>query len=327
MASMNSIHSLNTTFVHPSFFFINGFYNVPHAKYYYVFLCFVFGVSVLGNSFVIFIIYIERSFHTPKYMAIFNLVVADLGESTALIPNLIATFLFNSQYISFDACMANMFFVFFFSCLQALTLTVLAYDRLVAICLPLRYHAIITMQAMTVILTVVWAYNSLFLISTVALVTRLSFCKSIVVKSYFCDHGPIYTLACNDNLVNYIIAKINIAFFLYLPFILTVLSYVFIGGALFKLASWEGRFKAMKTCSAHLMLVAVYYLPIMGTYIAAAAGTLHPNARIINTSLANAIPPMLNPIIYVLNTEEVKEFSKRLLKRKKKTTEIINQMK
>ncbi|XP_035240396.1 olfactory receptor 1-like [Anguilla anguilla] len=317
MNSLNSTLSPNTTFVRPPFFFINGFYDIPHAKYYYVFLCFVFMVTVLGNSFVMFIIYTERSFHTPKYMAIFNLAIADLGESTALIPNLIATFLFDSQYISYDACLANMFFVFFFSRLQALSLTVLAYDRFVAICLPLRYHAIITMQAMAVMLTVVWACDSFVLILMVSLITRLSICKSIVVQSYFCDHGPIYRLACNDNLANSIMAKVSASLFLYLPFILTVLSYVFIAFALFKVASWEGRLKAIKTCSAHLILVALYFLPLIGTYIAALTFTLQPNARIIGTSLAYAIPPMMNPIIYVLSTEEVKEFSKQLFKRKK----------
>ncbi|XP_061073771.1 olfactory receptor 1-like [Conger conger] len=313
--SLNSTLSLNTAVVHPPFFFINGFHNIPHAKYYYVFLCFVFVVSVLGNSFVIFVIYIERSFHTPKYMGVFNLAVADLGESTALIPNLMATFLFDSQYISYDACLANMFFVFYFSFLQALTLTILAYDRLVAICFPLRYHAIVTMPAIAVMLAAAWGITALFIILLATLITRLSFCKSIVVKSYFCDHGPIFRLACNDYLPNYIMAYACIILFLYLPFVLTVLSYVFIAGALFKISSQEGRFKAIKTCSAHLMLVAIYYLPIIGTYIAADTHTLHPNARIINTSLAMALPPMMNPIIYVLNTEEVKEFSKKLFKR------------
>ncbi|XP_035242375.1 olfactory receptor 1F1-like [Anguilla anguilla] len=316
MNSLNSTLSLNTTFVRPPFFFISGLNNMPHAKYYYVFLCFVFVVTVLGNSFVMFSIYIERSFHTPKYMAVFNLVVADLGESTAFIPNFIAMFLFDSQYTSFDACLANMFFVFFFASLQSFTLTVLAYDRLVAICLPLRYHAIITMQAMAVILTVVWAYDSVLLILMVSLITRLSFCKSIVVKSHFCDHGPIYNLACNDNYINHMLTIINIALLLYVPFILTVLSYVFIAGAVFKIASWEGRFKAIKTCSAHLMLVAIYYFPIMGVYIAALTLNLPPNVRIMSTSFAKAITPMMNPIIYVLNTEEFKEFLKKLFKRK-----------
>ncbi|XP_035239981.1 olfactory receptor 1-like [Anguilla anguilla] len=327
MNSLNSTLYLNTTFVRPPFFFISGLDNMPYAKYYYVFLGFVFVVSVLGNSFVMFIIYTERSFHTPKYMAIFNLLIADLGESTALIPNLIAMFLFDSQYTSFDACLANMYFVFLFACLQSLTLTVLAYDRLVAICLPLRYHAIITMQAMVVMLTVVWAYDSLLMILMVTFITRLSFCKSIVVQSYFCDHGPIYKLACNDNFINQVISRVNAALLLYLPFILTVLSYVFIAGALSKIASSEGQFKAIKTCSAHLMLVALYYLPIMGTQISGLTSTLQPNGRIINLSIANSITPMMNPIIYVLNTEEIKEFSKKIFKRKKNNCNRIKQSK
>ncbi|XP_061073172.1 olfactory receptor 1F1-like, partial [Conger conger] len=314
MRSQNSTLSLHTALVRPPFFFINGLNNIPHAKFYYVFLCFVFVVSVLGNSFVMLSIYTERSFHTPKYMGVFNLAVADLGESTSLIPNLMAMFLFDSQYISYDACFANMFFVFFFMGLQSLTLTILAYDRLVAICFPLRYHAIVTMPAIAVMLAVVWGITALFIISLVSLITRLSFCKSIVVKSYFCDHGPIFRLACNDNLPNYIMAHASSILFLYLPLIFIVLSYVCIAHALFKIASWEGRFKAIKTCSAHLMLVALYYFPVLGIYFTALASTVQPNVRVMSTSLAKAISPMMNPIIYVLNTEEFKEFSKRILK-------------
>ncbi|XP_036392286.1 olfactory receptor 52Z1-like [Megalops cyprinoides] len=311
MDSLNSTLSVSS-FVHPAFFFIRGVSNIPHVKYYYIFLCFVFVVTVLGNSFVMFIICTERSFHTSKYLALFNLAVADLCGSTALIPNLIKTFLFDSQYISFNACLANMFFVFFFSFMESLTLTVLAYDRFVAICLPLRYHTIITNTNMAVMLSVLWTYTAVFLICTIFFITRLSFCKTIVVDSYFCDHGPVFRLACNDNYPNHIIAYVGITLFLYIPFVLILLSYVFITHALFKIATWEGRFKALKTCSSHLMLVAIYYFPVVGTYIAALHFTIHPNARIINTSLSFAIPPMMNPIIYVLNTEEIKECTKKL---------------
>ncbi|XP_036393603.1 olfactory receptor 1-like [Megalops cyprinoides] len=316
MDSLNSTLSV-PSIVHPPYFFINGFYNIPHVKCYYIFLCFVYVVTVLGNSFVMFIISIERSFHTPKYLALFNLAVADLCGSTALIPNLIKTFLFDSQYISFNACMANMFFVFFFSSMVSLILTVLAYDRFVAICLPLRYHTIITNTNMAVMLTVLWTCSAVYFMCTVFFITRLSFCKSIVVDSYFCDHGPIFTLACNDNSPRHVIAYVGMTIFFYIPFLLIVLSYVFISYALFKIATWEGRFKALKTCSSHLMLVAIYYFPGVGTHIAALHFTIHPNARIINTSLSFAIPPMLNPVIYMLSTEEIKESTKRLFKRKK----------
>ena len=186
--------------------------------------------------------------------------------------------------------------------------------------LPLRYHAIITMPAMAVILTMVWSYDSVILIITVSLVTRLSFCKSIAIKSYFCDHGPTCILACSDYSLNRNMGIVIVIGLFCIPFIFIVLSYVFIVHALFKIASWEGRFKAMKTCSAHLMLVTLYYLPMLGTYITALQfynSTIQPNVRIMSTSLAKAITPMMNPIIYVLNTEEVKEFAKKLFRKKK----------
>ena len=110
-------------------FIINGFAGIPHIKYYYIFTCFVYAVTLVGNIFVMFVIYTDHCLHTPKYIAVFNLALCDLGGSTACIPTLIDTFLFKSHLISFDACMTNHFFVFFFVTLQSFTLAVLSYDR------------------------------------------------------------------------------------------------------------------------------------------------------------------------------------------------------
>ncbi|XP_048837587.1 olfactory receptor 1-like [Brienomyrus brachyistius] len=305
------------SFVRPQYFFITGFSNIPHAQYYFIFLCLVYVVTVLGNSCVTLIIYVDRSLHTPKYMAIFTLAVADLGESTAVLPNVINVCLLNIHQITYEACVSNMFFIYFFSSVQSVMLTVLAYDRFVAICFPLRYHSIVTNTTMGIILTVGCIFNVVFVMSAVLLVTRLSFCKSIVIDSYFCDHGPLYRMACNDNLPNYTMAKLFTILYFLLPLSLICLSYVCILLALFKIASWEGRLKALKTCFSHLILVSAYYFPILGIYIGAMAGSVHRNARIINISLSYAIPAMLNPIVYSLNTAEIKDFVKRSFRRKK----------
>uniref|UniRef100_A0AAR2IIU5 G-protein coupled receptors family 1 profile domain-containing protein n=1 Tax=Pygocentrus nattereri TaxID=42514 RepID=A0AAR2IIU5_PYGNA len=132
----------NATFIRPSTFYINGFYNMPHARYYYIFFCFVYAVTVLGNSFIMGTIYLARTLHTAKYIAVFNLALSDLCGSSALIPKYIDMFLFENQYISYEDCLANMFFVFLFMTLQSLTLLALAFDRVIAICFPLRYHTI-----------------------------------------------------------------------------------------------------------------------------------------------------------------------------------------
>nr|XP_023694631.1 olfactory receptor 1-like [Paramormyrops kingsleyae] len=317
---MSDIIHRNSTqnfFIRPQNFFISGFSNVPHAKYYFIFLCCIYIITVLANSFVTFIIYVDRSLHIPKYMAIFNLAVADLGESTAIFPNVINVCLLNIQQITYEACLTNMFFVFFFNSMQSFTLLLLAYDRFVAICFPLRYHSIVTNTSMGIILTVAWGINFMLLCLAVALITRLSFCKSTVIDSYFCDHGPLYRLACNDNLPNNILGIVYMILYLFLPLIVIGLSYACILLSLFKIASWEGHWKALKTCFSHLILVSVYYFPILGIYIGAMAGSVHRNARIINISLSYAIPAMLNPIVYSLNTAEIKDFVKKIIRRNK----------
>ncbi|XP_073685858.1 olfactory receptor 1C1-like [Garra rufa] len=324
---MHSNSSENKTFVRPATFFINGFSNFPHAKYYYVFLCFVYAVTVLGNSFIMCTIYLSRRLHTAKHIAVFNLAFCDLCGSSALIPKLIDMFLFGHQLISYEACLANMFFVFHFMNIQSLTLLVLAYDRLVAICFPLRYHAIITKTSMSHLIGSMWIFSMALFAVLVGLVNRLSFCRSTVVQSYFCDHGPIISLSCNSNSLNYLMAYILFGLLICLPVIVITLSYCCIAAALLKIAHGADRIKAMKTCTSHLALVAIFYLPILGVNVKSISTSIDPNSRIISTSLTQAIPPMLNPIIYTLKTKEVMQSIKELYKRHKVDTVIEKKVK
>ncbi|XP_016353643.1 olfactory receptor 1468-like [Sinocyclocheilus anshuiensis] len=318
MSSMQSNSSANVSFVHPATFFIKGFVNIPLAKYYYVFLSLVYVVTVLGNSFIMCIIYLARRLHTAKYIAVFHLALSDLCGSSALIPKLIDIFLFEHQDISYEACLANMFFVFHFMNLQSLTLLVLAYDRLVAICFPLCYHAIVTKPAMFLIIGVIWIVSVTFFSVHVNLVNRLSFCRSNVIDTYYCDFAPIYRLACNDNFVHICHGNGCFGLLICIPPILIFISYFYIALTLLKIAHGADRIKAMKSCTSHLILVAIFYLPILSNNIAALTTFFHPNARIINNSLTQTIPPMLNPIIYTLKSEEVMQSIKELYKRRRR---------
>ncbi|XP_017349394.2 olfactory receptor 1571-like [Ictalurus punctatus] len=309
--------SENATLIHPSTFYINGFYNIPHTKYFYAFLCIVYAVTFLGNSFIMCTIYLARSLHTAKYIAVFNLALSDLGGSSALIPKLIDTFLFENQVISYGACLANMFFVLFFMTAQSLTLLVMAYDRVVAICFPLRYNVIVTKAAMTLIIVITWIFSITIIALLVALITRLSFCRSIIINSYFCDHGPILILACNDKFINSVMAKVCFVVLDCVPLLLIIVSYICIGIALLNISHGLERRKAMKTCTSHLILVALFYLPFLGTNITSFTSSINGNDRIINSTLTQIIPPMLNPIIYTLKTEEVMHAVRVLYKRAK----------
>uniref|UniRef100_A0A3B5QU78 G-protein coupled receptors family 1 profile domain-containing protein n=1 Tax=Xiphophorus maculatus TaxID=8083 RepID=A0A3B5QU78_XIPMA len=274
-------------------FYLGGFYNIPHVKYYYVFLCFVYIMTVLGNGFLLSVIYLVKTLHSPKYIIVFNLAFTDLCGSTALIPKLLDTFLLNRRYIVYEACLAHMFFVLLFGGIQSWTLVTMAYDRLIAICFPLRYHSIITTKSVVVILLCCWMFLVGIMATSAGFINRLSFCSSIEIKSFFCDHGPIYQLACNDKSYSYILATCAVRV------VLVLFSYVCIAIALSRTISREERLRALETCTSHLILVAIFFFHLW------------------EPILTFTVPSLLNPIIYSLKTEEVRNAIKKLCRRAK----------
>ncbi|XP_018959331.2 olfactory receptor 1M1-like [Cyprinus carpio] len=314
MSTLNASFVQNMSIVRPEYFFIIGLSGIPYSSYYYIFLFITYFIAVIGNSIVLLIIALERSLHSPKYIGVFNLALADIGETNAVIPNMMKTFFFDSQFMSYNACLANMFFVNFFITLQSVTLVVLALDRFIAICLPLRYHALLNNTVMSLVFLAVWAFNTSLMALSTSLMTRLSICKSNVVHNFFCDYGPVLRLACNDNSINVFLANLSAALLLVAPFCIIVLSYMGIFFALSKITTWEARLKALKTCVSHLLLVGIFFLPVICLFIASAITSLTPNARVISVSLSFTLPPMLNPIIYVLNTAEIRVLIRKVLK-------------
>uniref|UniRef100_A0A3P8ZLM6 G-protein coupled receptors family 1 profile domain-containing protein n=1 Tax=Esox lucius TaxID=8010 RepID=A0A3P8ZLM6_ESOLU len=292
-----------TTIIRPPYFYISGFTGIPHMEYYYVFLSLVYIISLIGNSFIMFVISMDRSLHSPKYIVVFNLALTDVCETTALVPKLLDMFLFDRQFISYNQCLANLFFISIFLFMQSFNLTILSYDRLVAIsdrcCLGVCFvNCFVT---------------SLNLKLDFSIKINVHIFMSVVINSYFCDHGPLYRLAapCCDVLPNIVLSYFIPCLVLYIPMVFIIASYICIIHALFTITLPKDR--AIKTCTSHLILVAIFYLPINISYLF--VSFIPSNIRIINLSLTSVLPPMLNPIIYVLKTEEFKVSAKRLLKR------------
>uniref|UniRef100_A0A3Q2Q4S0 G-protein coupled receptors family 1 profile domain-containing protein n=1 Tax=Fundulus heteroclitus TaxID=8078 RepID=A0A3Q2Q4S0_FUNHE len=316
MELFNSALGRNITFVRPAYFIINGFIDLPNMNYYYIFLFFLYIISVLGNTAVMAVIYLDHNLRTPKYVAVFNLAFVDLLGSTALVPKVIDIFLFNHKLIPYNDCLTYLFFVFFFGSLQSWTLVTMAYDRLIAICFPLRHNSIITTTSVVAILLCSWISLLIVFAVYVGLLNRLSLCGSIVIQSFFCDHGPIYRLACNDTSINFIMGLLAFTIIICIPLVLIAMSYVSIYIVLRKTTSREERRRAWKTCIPHLILIALFFVPYLGTNLAVLISNIHPNARIINSSLSHTVPSLLNPIIYSLKTEEVVNAIRKLSKRK-----------
>ncbi|XP_017273514.1 olfactory receptor 5B12-like [Kryptolebias marmoratus] len=315
MDLFNSALGRNISFIRPAYFILSGFIGLPYMKYYYVFLFFVYIVSVLGNTAVMAVIYLDHNLRTPKYVAVFNLALVDLLESSALVPKVLDIFLFNHYYISYNDCMTFLFFCFTFLSMQALNLVALSYDRLMAIMFPLHYQTKVTNRKMLSLIAFFWLFVIIAVLNAVGLLTRLSFCKSVVINSFFCDHGLIYSLACNDHFPSIVISFFLPVLILWFPLAIILSSYLCIGYTLSKVASVQERLKAFKTCTAHLSVVSIYFLPTI--VIFSIGPKIHQNARIISLSLASVVPPMLNPIIYVLQTQEIKNSMKKAIERRK----------
>ncbi|XP_062414183.1 olfactory receptor 1E16-like [Pungitius pungitius] len=315
MNLFNSALGKNITFVRPAFFIISGFSGIPNIKYYYVFLCFVYVVSVLGNTVVMAVIYLDHNLRTPKYIAVFNLAFVDLVGSSALVPKLLDIFLFNHPYISYNDCLTFLFFSYTCLFMQVFNLVALSYDRLIAIMHPLHYQVKVTHRFVLSLIASFWVFAITVDLVLVGLLTRLSFCRSVVINSYFCDHGQMFRMACNDYTPSHVLAVLMIGLIFMCPLAFIVLSYLCIGYALSKVATAQERYKAFRTCTAHLSLVAIYFIPLLITFTA--GSQIRPNARIINLSLTSVFPPMLNPIIYVLQTQEIKVSLKKLFKTNK----------
>uniref|UniRef100_A0AAZ1XRA9 G-protein coupled receptors family 1 profile domain-containing protein n=1 Tax=Oreochromis aureus TaxID=47969 RepID=A0AAZ1XRA9_OREAU len=267
---------------------IDGFIGIPNIRYYFVFLCFIYILSVVGNTLVMIVITLDHMLRSPKYIAVFNLTFTDLLSSSALVPKVVDIFLFNHYYISYNDCLT-----FMFSALLYMRC------RVMAIMYPLHYQMRVSHKLILSLIAFFWLLAITLTLIAVGLLTRLSFCQSVIIQSYYCDNGPMYRLGCNDATPNYIFAALAIVLVLGFPLAFIVGSYCCI-------------VKAFKTCTGHLSLVAIYFLSVIFVY--AFGRVIHPNARIINLSIATVLPPMLNPIIYVLQTEEIKESLRRLLK-------------
>uniref|UniRef100_A0A3B5ANQ2 G-protein coupled receptors family 1 profile domain-containing protein n=1 Tax=Stegastes partitus TaxID=144197 RepID=A0A3B5ANQ2_9TELE len=309
MELFNSALGKNITFVRPAYFVIGGFIGVPNIGYYFVFLFFIYVLSFVGNTVVMVIIMLDYALRSPKYIVVFNLAFVDLLSSSALVPKILDIFLFDHRYISYNDCLTFMFFCFTLISMQALNLVALSYDRLIAILYPLHYQVKVTHKGMLRLIAFLWLFIITSTLTATGLITRLSFCRSVVINSYFCDHGPIFRLACNDITPSLAIGGILPIVILWFPLIFIVASYCFIGYALSKISTFRERMKSFKTCTGHLSLVAIYFFPVI--LVNSIGSKIHPNARIINLSLTTVIPPMLNPIIYVLQTHEIKESLKK----------------
>ncbi|XP_044079036.1 olfactory receptor 1M1-like isoform X3 [Siniperca chuatsi] len=308
----------NSVIIHPPGFYIIGFETFPFISVYFIFLAFVYVVTLLFNSLVIYVIVFNRCLHTPKFLAVVNLAVIDVILNSCTIPSMMKIFLVKDNFIPFNLCLVQMFVHYAFGTLESYALAILAYDRLIAICFPLRQNSINTLRSMSCIVGLTWCFSLGIIAFATVIMTRLSFCNSVRVFSYFCDFAPVFRLACNDYTLQWYMSSLLTFLLLVGPFTFIFLSYVSILVTVFRMKSVSSRMKALATCIEHLVLVGVFYIPtfsifLVGLYVR----SIEPDQRVLSLSLASCLPPCINPIVYSLKTKEIKIRALALVQRMK----------
>uniref|UniRef100_A0A8D2D9J3 Olfactory receptor n=2 Tax=Sciurus TaxID=10001 RepID=A0A8D2D9J3_SCIVU len=297
-----------------SFFFLEGFSRYPRLEIVlFVFSLVMYVITLLGNSSLISITLLDSRLQTPMYVFLGNLSFMDICYTSASIPTLLVNLLSSRKTIIFSGCAVQMYLALAMGSTECVLLAVMAYDRYVAICNPLRYSIIMNRQVCLQMATVSWVTGCLtaLLETTFALQTPL--CGNLI-DHFTCEILAVLKLACTSSLLVDVIMLVVSILLLPIPMLLICISYVFILSTILRISSAEGRHKAFSTCGAHLTVVILYYGAALSMYLKPSSSNSQEIDKIISL-LYGVLTPMLNPIIYSLRNKEVKDAMKKLLGR------------
>lgn len=294
-----------------SFFFLEGFSRYPTLEIVlFVFSLVMYLITLLGNSTLILITVLDARLQTPMYFFLGNLSFMDICYTSASIPTLLVNLLSPQKTITFSGCAVQMYLSLAMGSTECVLLAVMAYDRCVAICNPLRYPVLMSRQACVQLATVSWVTGCLTALLEASFALRMPLCGNLI-DHFTCEILAVLKLACASSLLMDLTLLVVSVLLLPVPMLLICISYVFILSTILRISSAEGRNKAFSTCGAHLTVVVLYYGAALSMYLKPSSSGSQQTDKIISL-LYGVLTPMLNPIIYSLRNKEVKDAVKKL---------------
>ncbi|XP_073161632.1 olfactory receptor 51G2-like [Lepidochelys kempii] len=269
--------------------------------------CFMYVISIVGNSVILFIVKTDPSLHEPMYIFLSMLAITDLGISITTIPTILGIYLFNSREISLNACLAQLFFIHLFQYIESSVLLLMAFDRFIAIHNPLRYASILTPPRIGKMGLVSVLRAMVLILPLPFLLKRFQYCRANVLSHSYCVHREVMTMACSDIRVNSIYGLFTKLFQMGLDLLLILLSYVMILKTVLSIASYDECLRALNTCVSHLCALLLFYTPEISLSMIHRFGKgSYPLLQILLGYMSLLLPPLMNPIVYSVKSKHLR---------------------
>lgn len=280
----------------------------------FFFLLFTYLLSVSGNMTIIILTLSNVCLKTPMYFFLRNFSFLEISFTTTCIPRFLASIATGDTTISYNACMTQVFFLILLGSTEFFLLTIISYDRYVAICKPLHYTTIMNNKVCNQLIISSWLAGFLIIFPPVIIGLQLDFCDSNIIDHFACDYSPVLMIACTDTKFLELMSFFLAVFTLMGTLALVILSYTLILRTILRIPSVQQRKKAFSTCSSHMVVVSISYGSCIFMYVKTPAKegvALSKGIAVLNTSVA----PMLNPFIYTLRNQQVKQALKDFVKK------------
>ncbi|XP_074428079.1 olfactory receptor 14A16-like [Larus michahellis] len=272
----------------------------------------IYLAALLANGLIITTIACDHHLHTPMYFFLLNLSVLDLGSISTTVPKAMANSLWDTRDISYAGCAAQLFFFIFFLAAEYCLLTIMAYDRYVAICKPLHYRTLLGSRACVHMAAAAWGSGFLYALLHTANTFSLPLCQGNALDQFFCEIPQILKLSCSHSYLREVGLLVVSACLTFGCFVFIVLSYVQIFRAVLRIPSEQGRHKAFSTCLPHLAVVSLFLSTGIFAYLKPPSIS-SPVLDLVVAVLYSVVPPALNPLIYSMRNQELKEAIRYLI--------------
>ncbi|XP_008519232.2 olfactory receptor 6C1 [Equus przewalskii] len=270
-----------------------------------VFLLITYMLSITGNLTIITLTLLDSHLQTPMYFFLRNFSLLEISFTTVSIPKFLSTIISGDKAITFNDCIAQLFFFILLGVTEFYLLAAMSYDRYIAICKPLHYMTIMNRRVCTLLVFSSYLVSFLIIFPALMLLLNLDYCKSNIIDHFTCDYFPLLQLSCSDTKFLEIMGFSCAVFTLMFTLELIFLSYMYIVRTILKIPSTSQRTKAFSTCSSHMIVISISYGSCIFMYIKPSAKdrvSLSKGVAVLNISVA----PMLNPFIYSLRNQQVK---------------------